>query len=436
MLIGVVACGTFISHFMDDNSATRDLKNDFCCARIHTLQAAFWYTETRMKYDLVVIGAGIQGAGVAQAAAAAGYSVLVLEQTAPAAGTSSKSSKLIHGGLRYLESAQFGLVRESLRERALLLKLAPDLVKLRPLHIPLYEHSSRSPLTIRAGLSLYALLAGLDRDSLFRQLPTDLWSRLSGLRQDGLKAVFRYYEAQTDDAALTRAVLHSAVTLGVEVQMPARFVSAHRSGQCCRVEYENSHGQHSVSCRVLVNCAGPWVKQVLAAVEPPLQSPEVELVQGSHLLLPPLLDQYFYLEAPSDRRAVFALPWEGQLLVGTTEKIHSDTPEKSHCTPEERDYLLTTLMHYFPHLNINDEQVETFAGLRVLPRSDKTAFSRPREVMFDMDDPLRPRVISVMGGKLTTYRATALMVMAKIKPSLPAKEKRADTAQLPLVPVH
>ena len=124
-----------------------------------------------MKYDIVVIGAGIQGAGVAQAAAAAGYSVLVVEQTAPAAGTSSKSSKLIHGGLRYLESGQFGLVRESLHERALLLKLAPELVKLRPLHIPIYEESTRSALTIRAGLSLYAVLAGLNKASLFTQLP-------------------------------------------------------------------------------------------------------------------------------------------------------------------------------------------------------------------------------------------------------------------------
>lgn len=389
-----------------------------------------------MKYDVVVIGAGIQGAGVAQAVAAAGYSVLVLEQTAPAAGTSSKSSKLIHGGLRYLETAQFGLVRESLRERALLLKLAPDLVKLQPLHIPLYETSTRSPLTIRAGLSLYAMLAGFNRNSLFKQLAADEWSSLSGLRQEGLKAVFRYYEAQTDDAALTRAVLHSAVTLGAEVQIPARFVAAHRNGQCCRVDYEDSHGQHSVSCRALVNCAGPWVSQVLAGINPPVKSPGIELVQGSHLLLPPLLDQYFYLEAPSDRRAVFALPWEGQLLVGTTEKIHTEAPEKSHCSPQEREYLLATLMHYFPQLVIHPEQVETFAGLRVLPKSERQAFSRPREVMFDMDDPVRPRVISVMGGKLTTYRATAQMLMAKLKPSMPAKEKRADTAHLPLVPVH
>ena len=120
----------------------------------------------------------------------AGYSVCVVEQTEPAAGTSSKSSKLIHGGLRYLETAQFGLVRESLRERALLLKLAPELVKMRPLHIPVYENSKRSPLTIRAGLSLYAVLAGLDKQSLFQQLPPDTWQSLEGLQQEGLKAVF------------------------------------------------------------------------------------------------------------------------------------------------------------------------------------------------------------------------------------------------------
>ncbi len=389
-----------------------------------------------MKYDLVVIGAGIQGAGVAQAAAAAGYSVLVVEKTAPAAGTSSKSSKLIHGGLRYLESAQFGLVHESLHERALLLRLAPELVKLKPLHIPVYEDSTRSPLTIRAGLSLYAFLAGLNKDSLFRQLPKEQWSGLDGLRQDNLKAVFRYYEAQTDDAALTRAVLQSAVLLGADLMMPARFISAERNGQCCKVEIETGNKHESVSCRALVNCAGPWVQEVLAKVTPALPSPGVELVQGSHLLLPPLLDQYFYLEAPSDKRAVFVLPWEGQLLVGTTEKVHQGAPEKAICSGEEREYLLATLRHYFPNLAIPEGQVETFAGLRVLPKSEKQAFSRPREVMFAVDNEAHPRVLSVMGGKLTTYRATAEQALQRLMPSLPTKERRADTALVSLLPVH
>lgn len=389
-----------------------------------------------MKYDIVVIGAGIQGAGVAQAAAAAGYSVLVVEQTAPAAGTSSKSSKLIHGGLRYLETAQFGLVRESLRERALLLRLAPELVKLRPLHIPVYQDSTRSALAIRAGLSLYAVLAGLHKESLFSQLRRDEWQTLAGLRQDNLKAVFRYYEAQTDDAALTRSVLQSAVVLGADLLMPARFIGAERNGQCCKVDIETESSTESFSCRVLVNCAGPWAPEVLARITPPLTSPPIELVQGSHLLLPPLLNQYFYLEAPQDKRAVFVLPWDGRLVVGTTEKAFVGAPEKAICSAEERAYLLATLRHYFPQLAVPESEVETFAGLRVLPESDQNAFARPREVMFAVDDEARPRVLSVMGGKLTTYRATAQAAMLRIMPSLPTKERRADTALVSLIPVH
>ena len=388
-----------------------------------------------MKYDIVVIGAGIQGAGVAQAAAAAGYSVLVVEQTAPAAGTSSKSSKLIHGGLRYLESGQFGLVRESLHERALLLKLAPELVKLQPLHIPVYEESTRSALTIRAGLSLYSLLAGLNKASLFTQLPKDDWASLTGLRQGGLKAVFRYQEAQTDDAALTRAVLQSAIVLGADVMMPARFVGAERNGQCCKLEVAEGGSIQSISCRVLVNCAGPWVNEVLARITPALAPQSVELVQGSHLLLPPLLDQYFYVEAPKDKRAVFVLPWKGQLMVGTTEKVHAGVPEQAACSAEEQEYLLATLRHYFPHLSIPAQDVDTFAGLRVLPKSDKAAFSRPREVMFAVDNEAHPRVLSIMGGKLTTYRATAEAALARLAPSLPTKERFADTELVRLIPV-
>jgi len=389
-----------------------------------------------MKYDIVVIGAGIQGAGVAQAAAAAGYSVLVVEQTAPAAGTSSKSSKLIHGGLRYLETAQFGLVRESLRERALLLRLAPELVKLRHLHIPVYQDSTRSALTIRTGLSLYAVLAGLHKESLFSQLDRNEWADLAGLRQDNLKAVFHYYEAQTDDAALTRSVLQSAVVLGADLLMPARFVGAERNGQCCKVEIETGKGQESISCRVLVNCAGPWAGEVLKRITPALVSPSIELVQGSHLLLPPLLDQYFYLEAPQDKRAVFVLPWDGRLLVGTTERVFTGAPERAVCSPEERDYLLATLRHYFPQLVIPAGEIETFAGLRVLPKSDKTAFARPREVIFAVDNEAQPRVLSVMGGKLTTYRTTAQAALERLAPSLPTKERRADTALVSLIPVH
>lgn len=388
-----------------------------------------------MQYDLVVVGAGIQGAGIAQAAAAAGHSVLVLEQTAVAAGTSSKSSKLIHGGLRYLETAQLGLVRESLHERALLLKLAPELVQLKPLHIPVYQQSTRSPVTIRAGLSLYSALAGFSKDARFTSLKKTQWSQLDGLQQDNLRAVFRYYEAQTDDAALTAAVLQSAVSLGAEVRMPARFIAAERNAYGCRVDYEEAGQPVSVNTCVLINCAGPWATEVLAKITPRIPAIAVDLVQGSHLLLPPLLQQHFYLEAPRDKRAIFVLPWQKKLLVGTTESMYHGAPEVVKCLASEQEYLLETLAYYFPHLTINADEITSFAGLRVLPRSEQSAFNRSRDVLLSVDNKTQVRVLSLMGGKLTTYRATAIKAMARVQASLPQRERRADTAKLLLTPV-
>ncbi|MCR4301236.1 MAG: FAD-dependent oxidoreductase, partial [Sulfuricaulis sp.] len=175
-------------------------------------------------YDVAVIGGGIHGVGVAQAAAAAGYSVLLMEQNNLGSGTSSRSSKLIHGGLRYLESAHFGLVRESLREREILLHIAPALVQRVPFYIPVYTATRRSPWKIRAGLSLYALLGGLSPETRFESVTRSRWQDLDGIATHGLRAVFRYEDAQTDDARLTQAVMQSAQSLGAELRCPANFL--------------------------------------------------------------------------------------------------------------------------------------------------------------------------------------------------------------------
>jgi glycerol-3-phosphate dehydrogenase len=317
-----------------------------------------------------------------------------------------------------------------------LLKLAPELVTLKPLHIPVYKDAKRHPLTIRTGLCLYSILSGFNSNAMFRSLPSSEWDDFEGLKQDDLQAIFRYYEAQTDDAALTRAVLHSAMELGADCEIPGRFVKAHVNSQSCLVEFESEFGFKTASCRVLINCAGPWTSDAISRIEPDMYLPKIDLVKGSHLILPPLLKNYFYLEAPQDKRAVFALPWQGKLMVGTTEKVYYGAPEDAQCSLEERDYLLEVLLHYFPQLSIDLNQVDSFAGLRVLPRNDQNAFARTREVLFEVDNEACPRVLSIMGGKLTTYRATALMALAKVKRSLPVKEKVADTSQIPLSPVH
>lgn len=382
-------------------------------------------------YDIVIIGGGIQGVAVAQAAAASGHSVLVLEKIALAAGTSSRSSKLIHGGLRYLESGQFGLVRESLKERTELLRLAPSLVSLQPFHIPVYDQTSRDALTIRAGLSLYALLAGLSKGAGFHSIPRSGWSALDGLSTRGLKHVFQYWDAQTDDQALTRAIMHSASTLGAELRCPAEFIQANISGDICEIEFQENGQTHQCTASALVNAAGPWINQVAKRISPAPPSMPVELVQGTHLILEGKLGKgCYYLESPQDRRAIFALSWKQHILLGTTETVFEGEPERAHPLAPEEAYLLGCFRYYFPD---HDAIVrERFAGLRVLPASHSSPFSRSRETHLQCDSLHTPRVVGIYGGKLTVCRATARKVLHTLRLSLPTRVHKADISQLSL----
>ncbi len=382
-------------------------------------------------YDVVIIGAGIHGAGVAQAAAARGHSVLLLEQHAPAFGTSSRSSKLIHGGLRYLESGQLALVRECLRERELLSRLAPELVRLVPFYIPVYRHTTRRPWQIRSGLSMYALLGGLGEHVRFTQMPRSQWSELDGLATHDLQAVYRYFDAQTDDAALTRAVLHSAQTLSATVKIPAEFISATLLPTSCSVRYAHENATHEITARVLVNAAGPWITDILKKVTPQPFIPSVDLVQGAHLVVDGITQRgIYYVEALQDRRAIFVMPWKNHTLIGTTETRYQGDPAAVHALPQEIDYLLQTYRHYFP--KAATEVRESFAGLRVLLRADNAAFSRPRETLLLSDRDAQPRLISIVGGKLTAYRATAEKLLKQISSALPSRRAIADTRTLKL----
>ncbi len=385
------------------------------------------------EVDVIVIGAGIQGAGVAQAAAAAGYRVALLEQTGIASGTSSRSSKLIHGGLRYLESGQFGLVRECLYERALLLRNAPDLVRLTPHYIPVYRETRRRPLKLRLGLSLYALLGRLRPETRFSVVPRAQWPTLDDLHQEGLQAVFRYFDAQTDDAALTRAVVRSAESLGARLIMPAQFLDAVATDRGLRVHFRDASGEREVQCAALINAAGPWVNHVLERIGPNAETLAVDWVAGTHIVLPRRLTRgVYYAEAPRDGRAVFIMPWRGdQTLVGTTERIYQGDPAAVVPTQSEIDYLLETVRQYFP-VYAQLEPVEAFAGLRVLPHEAGEAFGRSRDTRLHTTH--ARRVVSVYGGKLTAYRATAEKVVEMLQGVLPPRERRSDTRELPLTP--
>jgi len=384
--------------------------------------------------DLLVIGGGIHGVGVAQAAAAAGHSVLLIEKTALAAGTSSRSSKLIHGGLRYLETYQFGVVRECLRERQILLRIAPDLVRLEPFHLPLYEDGKRHPWVIRTGLYLYALLAGFGPGSGFSCLSPGEPGELGGLRREGLRSVFRFHDARTDDRMLTRSVMASALELGARLWQKAECTGLRLTEDGAVAEIRHRDEQREVHCRVAVNAAGPWVGQVLDRVTPVVGRPSFELVQGAHVVFPvPVVDRCWYLENPRDGRGVFALPWRGGTLAGTTETKFRGDPDRVAPRRSEIRYLRRVIEHYFPDsAGGAPKSISGFAGLRVLPAGSGHAFRRSRETMLATDRPTNPRLISILGGKLTAYRATALKVLHRVGDRLQQGGPQADTATLPL----
>jgi glycerol-3-phosphate dehydrogenase len=385
--------------------------------------------------DIVVVGAGIHGAGVAQAAAAAGYHVLVLEKTAPAAGTSSRSSKLIHGGLRYLETGDFALVRESLTEREILLRNAPDLVRLIPFHVPVYAQTSRRPWKLRAGLSLYAMLGGFAPSTAFSSRAAQDCSDLGLLRRDGLQEIFTYLDAQTDDAALTCAVLDSAIALGAKLHVPARLLSAERRPDGYHLRYSWNGTERQCRCLALVNAAGPWVNHIQALIDPRPQRMEIDLVQGSHLIYDkPISKDVFYVESPGDRRAVFVMPWKDGTLVGTTEALFRGDPDTVSVLPDERSYLTEVMQTYFPGYDGNE--VGAIAGLRVLPKENLSATRRSRETVLMVDNPESVGAVAIYGGKLTAYRATAEKTMNALRQALPERDPIADTHTLRLTAVN
>ncbi len=379
------------------------------------------------NFDICVIGGGIQGTGIAQAAALSGLSVALVEKSDWGAGTSSKSSKLIHGGLRYLESFQFGLVRESLSERRTLLKIAGDIVKPNWFYLPVYKNNLHKPWQLRIGLILYRILAGRNNLGGYKSVPRSQWKHLQGLNTADLLAVFAYQDAQTDDQQLTRRVAHSARDHGASLLCPATVVSAEKTARGYSLELDLKGEKKTIYCRYLVNAAGPWINPVATTITPTPPLLDVDLVEGTHVeFSQQLSDRCFYLEAQQDHRAVFVMPYKGGTLLGTTEKIYTGDPDRVEPGTEEIDYLLAVLRHHFPHFN--HKPVKAWAGLRVLPATDNSPFRRSREVQYAQSE----NYLAVYGGKLTGYRATAEVAIKKIIKSLGLEKRRkiTDTAKV------
>ena len=355
-------------------------------------------TSTEQTYDVVVIGGGIQGAGVALLARAAGYRVMLLEQATWAAETSSKSSKLIHGGLRYLQTGQFKLVYQCLRERRWMLTKLPHLVQPNWFYIPLYRHSPYPVWKVHLGLWLYRWLAGNSPHSQYKKVPRSQWATLAGLQQQGLRAVFQQY-----------------CRLGGEALEHTQCLHAHPTPLGHRLFIQrNQQPLTSLSAKIVVNASGPWVNALLQQLDPKQPRLAIEWVQGSHLCLSPQLAPVcFYLPALADQRVIFCLPWQDMTLVGTTEVVHHGLVESAQVTTEEVAYLTQVVRHYFPQYRFRVQA--QFCGLRVLPSTTASPFVRNRDTVIVN----RNRIISLYGGKLTAWRATAQTVLQSIQGLIP-----------------
>ena len=370
-------------------------------------------------FDLLVVGGGINGAGIARDAAGRGLKVLLCDKGDLAGATSSASSKLIHGGLRYLEHADFRLVREGLGEREVLLRMAPHLV--RPLSFVLPQgEGSRPAWLIRVGLFLYDRLGGA------RSLPGSRAVRFTGdplgapLR-DGVDRGFVYSDCRTDDARLTIANARDAAIRGAEILPRTEFVSAQRDGEVWRAALRTEAGEtREIAARILVNATGPWVLDVLARADLSARF-TLRLVKGSHIVVPRLHQgEHAYLLQNDDRRIVFVIPFERQFsLIGTTELPFDGDPARAEISDAEIAYLCRAVGRWFRAPPTPADVVWSYAGVRPLYDDRATSASAvTRDYAFDVDAAGAP-ALSIFGGKLTTYRRLAEHALARLAPYLP-----------------
>lgn len=372
-------------------------------------------------FDLLIVGGGINGAGIARDAAGRGIRTLLVDQGDFGGATSSASTKLIHGGLRYLEHYEFRLVAESLAEREVMLRIAPHLVT--PLrfvmpHVP----TLRPAWMIRAGLWLYDHIGGA------RSLPGSSGITLApdgfgaGLKPE-LRRGFAYSDTHTDDARLVIATLLSAAGHGATVLPRTRLAGAHREAGVWRARLEDAHGPREITARVLVNAAGPWVDRVPGSMGGTMHDAHVRLVKGSHIVVPRLhAGAHAYLLQNTDQRIVFVIPYlDRWSLVGTTDVPvdHADQPWE--ITPAEIRYLIEAANRYLARPIAEGDIVWSFAGIRPLyddGRGDPAAITRDYTLKLDERDGTVE--LAVFGGKLTTYRKLAEAVLEKLSPWLKA----------------
>ncbi len=375
-------------------------------------------TPNNIAYHLVIIGGGINGAGIARDAAGRGLSVMLVEQDDLASATSQWSSKLIHGGLRYLEQYEFRLVREALREREVLLRLAAHIV--RPLNFVVPHDRSMRPLwMMRMGLWLYDHLGGRETLPGSKGLSFPHMEFSAGLKGD-FRRGFVYADCRVDDARLVVINAMSAREKGAQIHPRTRFTGARRVDGAWEVQLEDlATGMHrTIRAAGIVNAAGPWVAQLLDRIPGHNVPGSVRLVKGSHIVVPKVHSQgHAYLFQNDDRRVIFVIPFENQYsLIGTTDVPVSSVEEAEQPTKDEVDYLLRAVNRYLAKSLAASDVVWSYAGVRPLyDDGDPNPSKVSRDYVMKVDAPGESApLITIFGGKITTYRMLAESVCAEL----------------------
>ena len=390
-------------------------------------------------FDLLIIGGGIVGAGLARDAAMRGLRVALVEQGDFASGTSSKTSKLIHGGLRYLEQGQLRLVYESLHEREVLRAIAPQLVWPTSLMLPVYRGDPRPRWKIAAGLTLYDWLAAHHAFKRHRMFSAQAALRLEPrLNRAGLAGAGCYTDCQMDDARLCLATILQAVQFGAVCGNYVRVLALEKTGDRLSgavVEDRRSQRQFPVRASVIVNATGPW-SDAIRRLSDTHADTRLAPTKGTHLVVPRLTHHAFFLQLQRDRRMVFVLPWgQDYTLIGTTESAAFDSLDDLHAESDEVEYLLAEVNRAFPEAGLGAaDVVATFAGARPLLAFAGASTSASREHQIEID---RHGLVSIMGGKYTTYRIMAKQTLDLIlkRWSMTAEPCLTDQVTL-LEPTH
>ena len=375
-------------------------------------------------YDIFIIGGGINGAGIARDAAGRGLKVFLAEKNKVGSATSSWSSKLIHGGLRYLENYEFKLVRESLKEREVITKIAPKITKPIPFIIP-HTKKLRSKLLIRLGLFLYDNLVG--KTKIPKSSKINFNKKFTNILQSHYKVGFQYYDVQVDDKKLVEININDAKKLGANVIENRKVINAKRLNEGWEITLDNNE---LVKSKILINAAGPWINEIVNNVIKVNSNKSIRLVRGSHIIIKKLYEEEVAFTLQNDdSRIVFVIPYKNEYsLIGTTE-VDVNTPDKPKISNEEKIYLINTINKHFVKQISKEDIVDTYSGIRPLIEDFKEATRVTRDYVLDLNlESQNSPLLNIYGGKLTTYRKLSERVMEELSPYLPNTKTKNWTA--------